>query len=232
MTISRFYLDPPTGFRGLDPHGVIECYERNLPHWRQEGATYAVTFRLADSLPQDKLRELKAMRVEFETALKNAEKMDVKEMLRLAFSRETMSRTEFWLDQGLGACLLRCPENRERLREALFYFSEERYELGAFVIMPNHVHAILRPLDGFDLERILQSIKRESAKSINAVRGSKGVLWQQESHDRIIRDGEHLWRCLQYLGSNPTKAGLSGGEEMRWVSEKWQSCGWNFVDKE
>ena len=39
----------------------MRVYERNLPHWRQEGGTYFVTFRLADSLPasvaEDVLRE-------------------------------------------------------------------------------------------------------------------------------------------------------------------------------
>lgn len=29
-----------------------EAYSRNLPHWRQAGATYFVTFRLADALPK------------------------------------------------------------------------------------------------------------------------------------------------------------------------------------
>ena len=41
-------------------------YQRHLPHWRQDGATYFVTFRLADSLPQSKLDELKALKAEWE----------------------------------------------------------------------------------------------------------------------------------------------------------------------
>ena len=48
----------PPGFRGLDPNKSLRIYTRHLPHWRQDGATYFVTFRLADSLPEAKLIEI------------------------------------------------------------------------------------------------------------------------------------------------------------------------------
>src|SRR5205814_3466212 len=38
-------------FRALDPHSEIKIARRNLPHWRQAGVVYFVTFRLADALP-------------------------------------------------------------------------------------------------------------------------------------------------------------------------------------
>src|SRR5690348_18061681 len=37
-------------FRGFDERGVLEMKHGHLPHWEQEGATYFVTFRLADSV--------------------------------------------------------------------------------------------------------------------------------------------------------------------------------------
>jgi len=40
---------PP--FVPLDENKAVRIYHRNLPHWRQEGVTYFVTFRLADSIP-------------------------------------------------------------------------------------------------------------------------------------------------------------------------------------
>ena len=58
-------LPAPPGFRGFDEHRPVRFYRRHLPHWRQEGITYFVTFRLADALPQAKLRELAAMRKEW-----------------------------------------------------------------------------------------------------------------------------------------------------------------------
>lgn len=60
--IDHWNLEPPPGFQGLHPERPITFYCRHLPHWRQDGATYFVTFRLGDSLPQSKLRELKRIK--------------------------------------------------------------------------------------------------------------------------------------------------------------------------
>jgi putative transposase len=59
-------LPAPPGFQGLHPDKPLTIYYRHLPHWRQEGATYFLTFRQSDSLPQDKLRQLEMMRREWE----------------------------------------------------------------------------------------------------------------------------------------------------------------------
>lgn len=45
--IETFNLAAPPGFRGLHPDLPIRINHRHLPHWPQNGATYAVTFRLA-----------------------------------------------------------------------------------------------------------------------------------------------------------------------------------------
>jgi putative transposase len=59
-------LAAPPGFQGLREDKDLTIYIRHLPHWRQEGATYFATFRLGDSLPQSKLRELTDWRKEWE----------------------------------------------------------------------------------------------------------------------------------------------------------------------
>ena len=69
--------------------------------------------------------------------------------------------------------------------------------------MPNHCHLTIRPFTDHELEKILQGMKAASAKAVNALLGTTGSLWQQESYDRIVRDEEHLWRVIQYIGRNP-----------------------------
>ena len=66
------------------------------------------------------------------------------------------------------------------------------YNLFAVQVMPNHVHCILKPNEGYTLSRILKGIKGVSARLINHNRGSKGVIWQDESYDRIIRNQMEL----------------------------------------
>ena len=49
-------------FRPFDPDGELRVYVRNLPHWRQSGASYFVTFRQDDSIPDRVLGEWKEVR--------------------------------------------------------------------------------------------------------------------------------------------------------------------------
>lgn len=232
---SSFRLDPPPGFRGLDPHEPIKFYKRHLPHWRQEGATYFVTFRLSDSLPQEKLDELKQIRLEWQRELDSkiatfeaseAEQKAAWEKL----ARITLEKSERWLDEGMGSCVLRDPGSRRILSDSFHFFDGKRYEMGSYVIMPNHAHLVIRPFLGYDLESILQGRKGISARKINKRNRKGGPLWQEESYDRIVRDAEHLWKCVQYIGKNPRKAKLREDECTRWIRPDWQSLGWDFFD--
>ena len=98
--------------------------------------------------------------------------------------------------------------------------------MGCGVIMPNHVHLVVRPFDGFELEDVIGQVKNYSSIKINHRMGSRGALWQDESYDRIIRDEEHLYRVIQYIGRNPTKCGLLHPDAIRWVHAEWIAAGW------
>jgi putative transposase len=82
------------------------------------------------------------------------------------------------------------------------------YILGAAVVMPDHVHMLIRPLPPYDLSRIMKGIKGASARKINLHRGTTGTVWQDESWDRIVRDAEEFQEKLQYMADNPRKAEL------------------------
>ncbi len=126
--------------------------------------------------------------------------------------RDRFTRTfERMLDEGHGSCLLRDAACRGTVEEALRFFHGERHTLGRFVIMPNHVHAVVRPLGEQALKDILHSWKRFSARKINAALHRQGGLWQSESHDHIVRDDAELERIEHYICQNPVKAGLQGG---------------------
>jgi putative transposase len=221
-------LPAPPGFRGLDPDRPVKVYIRRLPHWRQHGATYFVTFRLSDSLPQNKLQELDALRLKWEQEHPRPHADEHLEQL----AYEALRRVEHWLDQGMGSCQLENTEAARILIGALHYFDAGRYELGCYVVMPNHVHVIVRPLlcDDDALERILQSWKRHSSLEINQLLGLAAPFWQEESFDRIIRDEEHLFRAVQYIGSNPSRARLDAEACPTWIRPEWEKLGWKFED--
>jgi hypothetical protein len=58
-------------------------------------------------------------------------------------------------------------------------------------------------------EKIMQSIKRYSARICNQLLKQSGTFWQDESHDHIVRDAEEMERIIQYIEDNPVKAGLA-----------------------
>ncbi len=227
VTHELWNLEPPPGFQGLRDDISLRVYIRHMPHWRQLGATYFVTFRLADSIPQSRLRELEQLRSEWDR--RNPEPHDKRKLESLA--RMVFERIELWLDQGMGSCVLRNEPFSLLVDNSLHHFHEQRYELGASVVMPNHVHCIIRPypMAETELEEIIGSWKSYTARRINLAMGQSGRLWQDESYDRIIRDEEHLWRCIQYVGRNPAKAGLTNEVCRLWINPKWEALGWRFV---
>lgn len=188
----------------FDPFAPVGIYRRNLPHWRQGGTTYFVTFRLADSLPQEKLEELKIEREKWlKTHREQLSKADKQEYWRL-FSK----KVEDWLDAGIGSCVLRDPRAAKIVADALLHFDGERYKLGEWVVMPNHVHLLVTPKEGHELTDILHSWKSFTANQINALTGASGAFWQHESYDHIVRNQQELERIEQYIRDNPKKAGI------------------------
>jgi hypothetical protein len=220
-------LDAPPGFRGLDPNLPLKMYYRRLPHWRQEGATYFITFRLNDALPQEKVRELQWLKEKWEEAHPPP---------RLAkdweeFAREVMVKSERWLDQGYGCCWFNQLAFSKLLCDALFFFQSQRYFASCFTVMPNHCHLVIRPFPGYELEDILQVCKGYVSRQINKARKTTNTLWQQESYDRIVRDEGHLFRVVQYIGRNPGSAGIPKDQWVRWIDPSWKAAGWDFEDE-
>jgi leucyl-tRNA synthetase len=97
---------------------------------------------------------------------------------------------------------------------ALKHFDGDRYELLAWCVMPNHVHAIFRPLGLHDPSAILHSWKSFTANKANETLRRSGEYWQKESYDHIIRDEAEFLQQIRYVIANPEKAGLG---DWKWV---------------
>ncbi|MFN2508567.1 MAG: carbamoyl-phosphate synthase large subunit [Chthoniobacterales bacterium] len=201
---------PPAGtakmaiFRGFDEHGELKQSRRHLPHWEQSGATYFITFRLADAVPVDVLAQ---WREETERWLKfHPEPWDWK--TARDYMRLCEENREEWLDRGHGTCLLGRPAAAQIVANALQHFDGKRYLLDCFVVMPNHVHVIVQPAPAESITSILHSWKSFTGNAINHDLNRSGSVWMAESFDTIIRDSAHLNACREYVRRNPEKAGL------------------------
>ncbi|MBI2214035.1 MAG: transposase [Acidobacteria bacterium] len=189
----------PSGY--FDPDAPFFIRWGMLPHWRQDGALYFVTFRLADSIPQEKLRlwmaERKEWLVEHRSPLSEADALDFKKLF--------VDRLERWLDAGYGSCVLADPDARHEVESALRHFDGERYELGDLTVSGNHVHALVRPGVGFDLSEVLQSWKSFTSKrllklpAVAKAFGEMRVVWQKESFDHIVRRQQQYDSIVSYI---------------------------------
>jgi putative transposase len=126
---------------------------------------------------------------------------------------------ERWLDAGHGSCILRRYDCAPVVAEALRHFDGERIAQIAWVVMPNHVHAVFVLNSGWLLENIILSWKGFTARHINALIGHTGGVWQRDYFDRLVRNAKHLADCIRYIRRNPQKARLREREFVLHESE-------------
>ena len=201
--------------RFFDPYGETERSWNRVPHWQQAGATYFVTFRLADSVPSVLVEELEERKREWLD--KNPKPWsDEKE---IEYHRKFSGLVESWLDEGRGSCLLRSPENAIELKRVFLKCDGERYHLVSFVVMPNHVHVLFVLNREFELAGEVKAWKGISARRINRNEKRGGPLWQKSYFDRLVRDLDHFQNCIRYIRRNPGKAGLSESQYLLYESE-------------
>ncbi len=198
-----------------------------LPHVKHEGARYFVTFRLADSLPKDVLLKCQAERAErlyrLEVTEVAAQKLGTAPQTTESvdeIERDYFRKVEAYLDKGAGECVLKRPDIANLVASALRFFEGQRYRLDAWVVMPNHVHAVLWPMPNYMLSAIVQSWKRYTSREANRILNRTGQpFWQPEPYDRWIRNDEEHARCCRYVIHNPVKAGLCAApEDWKWSS--------------
>ena len=117
---------------------------------------------------------------------------------------------------------------RDVVLDSILRWKDQRYELYAACVMPDHVDMLIEPMVEradekgdtifFSLSTILHSIKSFAANRINKIDNVKRSVWETESFDRLIRSESDLQEKFRYITRNPWDAGVVGqGEDYRWV---------------
>jgi REP-associated tyrosine transposase len=205
--------------------GFLGWHERGyLPHCDYPGLTQLITFRLADSMPASR-------RGEWE------------HLLTIKDTRDKRKRLEEYLDRGVGECALRDVQIAQVAEDSLLFFHEQRYDLLAWCIMPNHVHALVDVCQT-PLWRIMRSWKRFIATfsnrpqterrsptrhpdtmARNAPARRAALQWQREYWDTFMRDEQQECKAIRYIENNPIKAGLCK------MAENWPFSSARFRDQ-
>jgi len=204
----RATFDKEIDSRKFVTYGDVKIRERGrLPHWEKENGIYFVTFRLADSLPQQLLAKLESERQEAEKAITRLQsELSAKERRKLEWLFS--EKVDEYLDKNYGECLLGDPGNANVVADSIKHFDGQRYNILSWCVMPNHVHVVVKPKQRNKLNEILHSWKSFSAHEINKLTGRNGELWQREYYDHLVRDESDLDRVISYVLDNPSKAGI------------------------
>ena len=207
--------------KNLKPSPLLSGFHSrdHLPHLKREGGSYFVTFRLAGTLPAEVVLKFKQEREQIiaqALAAKRPLTWHEQEELFRAYSE----RVDKYLDLGRGDCWLKQPAIAALVAGALRFHQRIRFDLLAWVVMPNHVHAVVRPGPGWTLSKILQSWKGYTGREANLIlQRTRQPFWQKESFNHLVRNDEDLHRCCHYTTANPLNAGLClRPEDWKWSS--------------
>ena len=105
------------------------------------------------------------------------------------------------------------PAMRQIVVDTIRFDDGRRFQLFVAVVMPDHTHILLQPLDKGDgnfysLSEITKPLKGISARKINRLLGTAGVVWLNESFDHLIRNQDDFDKHWEYIFLNPVRAGL------------------------
>ena len=203
----------------FDPKAELLIHHRLRPHWSQAGAIVFVTFRTIDSIPRDVLQRWDREKNDWlnrRGLLQGRHWSDVIALLdertRTDFARQFNRCREDFLDTCHGRCPLRDPSLSQIIADALMHFDGERYRMGDFVVMPNHVHLLAAFSNSDAMEAQFSSWTHYTAVRIHQKNGERGHFWQQEPFDHLVRSIEQYEYLRKYIADNPDKARLEPGE--------------------
>ncbi len=177
------------GFRGWHERGY-------LPHRDSPGLTQFITYHVADAFPTELLGEWAAL-------------------LKIEEQRERRKQLEAYLDKGQGRCWLRRPQIADLCEAAFLQFNNERYNLEAWCIMPNHVHVLVK-VTTVPMAQFVKSWKGYTARMCNRMLGRTGAFWADDYWDTYMRDEDQQRRTICYIENNPAK--------LDWCAPRLQCC--------
>ena len=144
----------------MHPHHLQWSDRGYMPHVEGADLIQHVSYHLADSLPKEAVAAMD---------------QQLKSMPPKLRDNEKEKRVAAYLDAGKGSCILRVPELAEMVQETFTHFAGDRYHLHAWCVMPNHVHVLFQPMNGWTMSKIVSSWKSFTGRRISEYAKANGM---------------------------------------------------------
>ncbi|TWT56265.1 hypothetical protein CA85_44470 [Allorhodopirellula solitaria] len=183
----------------FDPNAEFSIRETCKPHWSQAGAVVFITFRTADSIPKEVIHRWHREKCDWlvRRGYMRPEQDDWKQVVEEIpseeahqFRRQFLKARESCLDDCHGRCVLRDPQCSGAVADSLLKFDGDRYSMGDFVVMPNHVHFLAAFATEQTMGRQCTSWMHYTAHIINGFLDQSCRFWQPDPFDHLVRSPE------------------------------------------
>ena len=119
---------------------------------------------------------------------------------------------------------------------------ECRLEMAAlygYVVMPHHIHLVVRPRPNQTISAFMSRFKPHTGAAVTRIlspaelsqfdqqRGlNENTFWQRSFRSIVIEDEHMFWQKMEYIHSNPIRAGyVERAEDYSWSSARLVSSG-------
>ena len=97
----------------------------------------------------------------------------------------------------------------QRMLALLQNHAKERdVQVHSYVLMSNHLHLLLTPLQNDSLPKMMQAVGRSYVLYFNKRHGRSGTLWEGRYRSSLIQTERYFLACMAYIDLNPVRAGM------------------------
>jgi len=184
-----------------------------LPHWKQDGCTYFVTFRLADSVPQDKMMQWQMEMRECCKKHPEPRTQDQEEEYAELFA----ARFHKWLDSGLGECRLKSPEYPRLSKKPCASLTATGTGSDILWSCRTTFTSWCGLWESIISRQFYIRGNPSPPKKSNSELKREGKVWQDESFDTIVRNATQL-NSSQNISRRTQQRQTCGKVPSRWAS--------------
>jgi carbamoyl-phosphate synthase large subunit len=186
---------------------VTPSFDNFEAKYNEKREFYFVTMHLRDALPEHVQEEGAA---EHERIQSMVAAGTIGESERKQFGKMLEDWFDRFLDAGDGSAPFINDDLAKLVDDSLRQFDAARYRLHAWVVMPNHIHAVIEPAEGFRLAEVLQLWRQSIDKKVGLARRHEEPLWEPEFYSSRILSQEDYERYVSEVLDDPAEGGLQG----------------------